>query len=227
MSDTALAASVLAAVQELSLLERAGETCLPRLRQFVRHDARLQQLARLLEALQQEATASQEVSDQIRCTFCTKSAREVRVVVRAPLAAICDECVVICERVLRGRRRLWLSLRILVDSWRQVTRRARCDRVVAKLVAVADGIVGHDDDESHLGRVLAEGGLTQFEISYLAHVLSWASAPAIESSDETTLCSFCGRSDRETFISAIGAVICNVCVKSASATADRDATSNA
>jgi recombinational DNA repair protein (RecF pathway) len=51
--------------------------------------------------------------------------------------------------------------------------------------------------------------------------LAWASAPAIESSDRTTACSFCGRSDRETFIRAIGAVICNSCVKSASATASR------
>jgi hypothetical protein len=226
MSDIALIETVRTTVQELSSLQRAGVTCLSRLRKSYHQDERLQRLARLLEEVQHEAPSAQDMFGDIRCTFCAKSARDVRVVVRAPLAAICDECIVICEGVLRGRRRRF-SLRILTDSWRQVTHRDRCDTIVDKLVTIADGIVGRDDPRARLGQLLAEGGFTPWQISYLAHTLALVSAPAVASSDQTTVCSFCRRSDRETFIRAIGAVICNACVKSASLTAGREATMKA
>src|SRR5258708_1527629 len=223
MSDIALIETVRTTVQELSSLQRVGVTCLARIRKSYHQDQRLQRLARLLEEMQHEAPPAQDVFGDICCTFCAKSAGEVRVVVKTPRAAICDECIVICEGVLRGRRRRF-SLRILTDSWRQVTHRGRCDTVVDKLVTIADGIVGRDDDRARLGQLLAEGDFTQWQILYLAHPLALASAPAVASSDQTTVCSFCGRSDRKTFIRAIGAVICNACVESASVTAGREAT---
>jgi hypothetical protein len=95
MPYIALIETVRTTMQELSSLERAGVTCLPRLRKSLHQDERLQRLAQLLEDGQHVAAPVHDMRGDIRCSFCAKSALEVRVVVRAPLAAIYDECIAI------------------------------------------------------------------------------------------------------------------------------------
>jgi hypothetical protein len=225
LSDIAMTSTLRAAFEELSILESTGVSCLQRLRHSFARDARLPQLATLFEALLREPETSKAATDEVRCTFCNKNAHNVRVVVRAPLATICGECIEICEGALRERGRRWFSW--LVDSTRKPARRTRCDDLAAKLAAVAESVVGHDDSSLRLRRVLGDAALTPTQVSYLAHVLSSASTQARKASAETIVCSFCGRADRDVFVQAIGAVICDVCVASASTTARRKSRTSA
>jgi len=213
------------AFEELSMMENTGVSCLHRLRHSFARDPRLPQLATLFEALLRERDTSEAPTDEVRCSFCNKNAHNVRVVVRAPLATICDECIEICEAALRERGRWWFSW--LVDLTRKPACRTRCDDIAAKLAAVAESVVGHDDSSLRLRRVLGDAALTPTQVSYLAHVLLSASTQALKTSDETIVCSFCGRADRDAFIQAIGAVICDVCVASASTTARRKSRTSA
>lgn len=223
MSDTALAVSLLTVVQELSALESEGVTCLHHMRHFVRRNVRLQELGSLLEALVREDARSREASDATQCAFCSKNARDVHVVVRGLSAAICDECIAICEHVLRERNQRWFSWRALVSRLRAARKRAQCDRIVAGLISLAANVVGRNDGGAGLRRMLASAPLTAAQTLYLTHFILSASTADEDATEVTAVCSFCGRTDREMFVKAIEAVICNACIESASATARSDA----
>lgn len=52
------------------------------------------------------------------CSFCGKSQHEVKKLIAGPAAFICNECVALCVEIIgepnklaRGARRLWASLR--------------------------------------------------------------------------------------------------------------------
>jgi ATP-dependent protease Clp ATPase subunit len=58
----------------------------------------------------------------IQCSFCGKSQHEVRTVIAGPDVFICNECVAICNKVLRhvSKPRRWLrALLGIPDRWRE------------------------------------------------------------------------------------------------------------
>jgi hypothetical protein len=218
MSDIALAETFRAVVQGLFALQSSSVTCVPHLSHSIANDVRLQELASLLEAHLRERTPS-GATDEVWCAFCCKNAHEVRVMVQAPAAAICDECVIICESALRQRGSPWFSWRTFARSWRETVHRRHCDKIAAALVSIAGSLAGRGDADDRIRLMLDEAGITAGQALYLGHVLSAASDRVLRTSKQAIRCAFCGRSDRERIIKGIRAAICEVCVASASSTA--------
>lgn len=60
---------------------------------------------RVREIIREELTARADATpDLLRCSFCTKSRKQVRQLIAGPTVFICDECVDCCTAVLAEAR---------------------------------------------------------------------------------------------------------------------------
>ena len=60
----------------------------------------------LVNALQEHLKSSEPATELVACNFCHKSQRDVKTMVQGPTAAICNECIGICQEVLSSRQGL-------------------------------------------------------------------------------------------------------------------------
>lgn len=54
----------------------------------------------LTNALQEHLKDSEPSKGLVLCSFCQKSQRDVKTMVQGPTAAICNECVAVCEKTI-------------------------------------------------------------------------------------------------------------------------------
>lgn len=99
---------ILAALVRASLSSEGGPT------DFLRHLARASGVSKvefhnfgqaLMHALTIEALTVLEESGGARCSFCLKDHKSVQVLVQAPTASICEECIRIADQTAMRRIR--------------------------------------------------------------------------------------------------------------------------
>jgi ATP-dependent protease Clp ATPase subunit len=112
-------------------------------------------------------SANKPSTDSSRCSFCGKSQQEVRKLIAGPEVFVCDECVALCNTIIRSEgalRAWWGSLwrRRGADSGKPVPEVGLCfgcrksrDKVT-NLVTLRDGVAVCEKCVALLSDIIAE-----------------------------------------------------------------------